>query len=85
MVNGGPGQWSQWVGVVAVDYALMRYNRDEYQWARSILTDQQNIRQHLPVRKQAPLLKKPSRKLGWVNLVMVLVVFACITYNGVSG
>lgn len=56
----------------------MRANRDEYQWMRSMLEHQQNVRAHLPVRHVAKQCKKTRNGLIALNVVLFGILVATV-------
>lgn len=57
---------------------MARTNRDEYQWMRHLLSHQQNVRAHLPVRHVAKQCKKTRNALIALNLVLIGLIIVTV-------
>lgn len=56
----------------------MKYDRDDYAWMRYLLSHQQNVRAHLPVRHVAKQCRKTRNALIAVNLVLIGLIIATV-------
>lgn len=56
----------------------MRTNRDEYQWLRHLMSHQQNVRAHLPVRHVAKQCKVTRNALIALNVVLFGILVATV-------
>ena len=56
----------------------MKYDRDEYQWMRHLLSHQQNVRAHLPVRHVAKQCRKTRNALIALNLVLIGLIIVTV-------
>lgn len=57
---------------------MARANRDEYQWLRHLLSHQQNVRAHLPVRHVAKQCKKTRNALIALNLALIGLIIVTV-------
>ena len=56
----------------------MKYDRDEYQWMRHLLSHQQNVRAHLPVRHAAKQCRKTRNALIALNLALIGLIIVTV-------